>query len=270
MEHPKDKTPQPLESQYLGIIDFDSAIYRCAAVHEDDEECGLDSAKLTLLEFVQNNVVNPTQCKKYLFVLTGQDNFRRDLAVTKPYKGQRVSEKPIHYAELFDWAIEKFNCVVSEDMEADDWVVNCHRKYQGCSVLIGMDKDNLQSPGWHYNFVKNEARFITPWEAQWALAFQMLRGDPGDSIPGLPGIGEAKAAKFLNESPELPPMQVVYNVYKEKGLLGTYYNEQYQLLYMLCDTIIDFESSFIELEPVDMDGFEDEDDFDEDSPGVEL
>jgi hypothetical protein len=243
MLHPKDKPPQVLPKLYLGVIDFDSAVYRCAAVHEDDED-GLSSAKVTLMSFVQDNIVNPCQCEEYLFIVTGQENFRHDLAFTKPYKGQRAQEKPIHYLPLFDWAIEHFGCLVADDMEADDYAVNIHQKYQGNSVLIAIDKDGLQSSGWHYNFVKKEARFISQEEAQWCLAFQMLRGDPGDNIPGLAGIGEAKARQFFEDSPELPPMRVVYNVYKSKGLLGDLYNEQYALLYMLRDTIIDAEAYF--------------------------
>lgn len=249
MQHPKDKATETLPKLYLGVIDFDSAVYRCAAVHNDDDE-GLGDAKLTLMSFVQENIVNKCQCEEYLFVVTGQENFRHGLAFTKPYKGQRAQEKPIHYLELFDWAIAHFGCLVADEMEADDYVVNVHQKYQGDCVLIGIDKDNLQSTGWHYNFVKAEARHISQREAQWCLAFQMLRGDPGDNIPGLAGIGEAKARQFFIDSPELPPMQVVYNVYKSKGLLGDLYNEQYQLLYMLRDTVIDAEAYFTKHKPV--------------------
>jgi len=247
--HPKDKPHEQLPQLYLGVIDFDSAVYRCAAVHEDDED-GLDSAKLTLISFVQENIVNPCHCTEYLFIVTGRDNFRHELAVSKPYKGQRQSEKPIHYYELFDWAIEHFNCLIAEGMEADDYAVNVHQRYQGCSVLIGMDKDNLQSSGWHYNFVTKIAKCISQAEAHWCLAYQMLAGDAGDNIPGLVGIGDAKAKKFLAESPLVPPMLVAYNVYASKGLSGNYFKEQYGLLCMLKDTIVDFEEHFFSIKPV--------------------
>lgn len=276
MPHPLLSPQRILPKLYLGIVDFDSAIYRCAAVHENDEH-GLAGAKLTLMSFVQDNIVNPTNCDQYLFVVTGESNFRHDIAISKPYKGQRQYDKPIHYAELFEWAIEKYKCLIAEEMEADDYVVNCHQKYSGDSVLIGMDKDNLQSPGWHLNFVAKEnephaVRLVTLKDAQYSLAYQMLRGDPGDNIPGIPGIGEAKAYKALDES-DLPPMQVVWNMYQEKGLSLDYYKEQYALLAMLKDTIIDFENNFIQLEASSKDGFEEEDGFDgfeENSIGVQL
>jgi len=249
MNHPKDKPNQVLPKLYLGIVDFDSAIYRCAAVHEDDVD-GLDDAKLTLMRFVQENVVNPLNCMEYVFIVTGEYNFRHAIAVSKPYKGQRKIEKPIHFLPLFEWAIEHFNCAITNTVEADDWAVNLHQKYQGTSVLVGIDKDNLQSSGWHYNFVTNIGKFITQEEAQWCLAYQLLVGDPGDNIPGLVGVGAAKAAKLFEASPDLPPMMVAYQAYKEKGLLKEYYKEQYRLLYMLRDDVVDFETSFIKLEAV--------------------
>jgi len=247
--HPKDKPNQVVPKLYLGIVDFDSAVYRCAAVHEDDED-GLDDAKLTLMRFVQENIVNPLNCEEYIFIVTGEYNFRHAVAISKPYKGQRRAEKPIHFLPLFEWAIEHFNCAIAHGVEADDWAVNLHNKYQGTSILVGMDKDNLQSAGWHYNFVTNVGKEITPLEAQWCLAWQMLIGDPGDNIPGLKGVGAAKATKLFAERPNVPPMRIVYDTYKELGLLGDYYKEQYRLLYMLRDEVVDFEASFIKLEAV--------------------
>lgn len=249
--HPKNKPGETLPQLYLGIVDFDSVIYRCSAVHEDDEY-GIESAKLTLIDFVQTNIVNATSCTKYLFIVTGPDNFRRDIAVTKAYKGQRAVEKPIHYQELLDYAIERYRCLISDGVEADDYAVNCHQKYQGSSVLLGMDKDNLQSSGWHYNFIKEEAKFITPYEAQWCLSYQMLAGDPGDNIQGLWRIGDKKATDFLIEGNKvgLPPMAVVYKVYTELGMSTEFYEEQYRLLYMLRDEVVNFEADFIKLEAV--------------------
>ena len=249
MIHPKDKPHQIVPPLHLAIVDFDSPIYRCAAVHEDDAEGGLISAKLELVAFVQNRIVNPLKCKQYLFVLTGDNNFRRDIWVTKEYKGSRKAEKPIHYLALKEWATSHFNCLVANGMEADDYVVNCHCRYQGTSVLAGIDKDNLQSPGWHYNYVKETGNFVTPLESQWLLAYQLLAGDAGDSIPGIPGIGDKKARTILKDS-DKPPMLTAREVYLDKGLSQVMFDEQYALLYMLRDPIIDFESYFTELTAV--------------------
>ena len=262
MKHPKHKHATKLPLLYLGIVDFDSAIYRCAAVHEEDDH-GLPSAQNTLNDFVMNDIVERTRCQKYVFITTGPENFRREIAVTKAYKGHRQVEKPQHYQALFEWAILKYNCLISENMEADDWAVNLHQKYQGSSVLLGIDKDNIQSAGWHYNYVTNKPFFITPAEAQWSLAYQMLAGDPGDNIQGLYRIGDAKAQAFLDEGDklEVPPMATVWKVYKQLGHTWEFYKEQYRLLYMLRDTMIDFESSFVELKPFNPYEDSDEDGF---------
>ena len=274
MQHPLKIPHQELPNLYLGIVDFDSPIYRCSAVHNDDEISGLESAKLTLLRFVQENIVNPTRCDDYLFVITGENNFRHERAVSKPYKGQRQQDKPIHYLELRDWAIEQFGCLVSSDCEADDYAVSCHTRYQGQSVLIGMDKDNFQSPGWHFDYTKHIARYVSLAEAQYSLAYQLLRGDPGDNIPGLPGVGEAKAAAILDNATGAF-MKVARDEYVKRHLHPYYYTEQFDLLYMLRDLDVDFEGWFIQLEVNTKDGFEEEEGdfegFDEETTtGVEL
>jgi len=155
-------------------------------------------------------------------------------------------------------------------MEADDYAVNCHQKYQGSSVLIGIDKDNFQSAGWHFNFVNKEARHTSQLDAQWLLAYQMLVGDAGDNIQGIFRVGDVKARLILAEGAELglPPAHTVYLVYEELGLLdGGLYEENHRLLYMLRDTFVPFEEHFKELEYKSEDGFSDsEGDF----TGVEL
>lgn len=257
MIHPKDKAHQQPPQLFLGIVDFDSPIYRCAAVWEDDTECGLESAKLELISFVQNNIVNKLRCDNYLFVVSGCNNFREVVAVTKPYKGNRKGDKPIHYLALRAFAITHFDCLISNNCEADDYVVNCHQRYQGSSVLVGIDKDNLQSSGWHYNYGKGIGFFVTPYEAQWSLAYQLLVGDSGDNIQGIKGTGDKTARKVLEDSKA--PINTAIEYYKSKGLSFDFLVEQYRLLYMIRDEVLDFEHHFkvidyvSPIEPIDDD-----------------
>ena len=258
--HPLDIMPiEQEQGLHLAIIDLDSAIYKCSAVHNDDEEQGLEFSIDTLRHFVQDNIVNPLAAKNYLFVTTGDDNFRYEVAVTKPYKGQRSGEKPIHHAGLLAWAKQEYNCFTYEGVEADDVVVAVHHKYQGSSILVGIDKDNLQSPGWHYNYSKQEARFLFPIDAQYSLAYQMLTGDAGDNITGIMRVGDKGARNQLSQYE--CPFDAVWAMYKEKGLSWEYYAEQYQLLYMRRDIIAPFENYFVQLEALSgVEPIEDEED----------
>ena len=68
--------------------------------------------------------------------------------------------------------------------------------------VVGIDKDLLQIPGNHYNFVKRELRFVDDDEAHLLLMRQCLTGDSADNIPGIRGIGPKKADKLLSGVPK--------------------------------------------------------------------
>ena len=64
-------------------------------------------------------------------------------------------------------------------------------------VIASIDKDMLQVPGWHYNFVKNEWTTIDYFGGLKRFYEQLLKGDRSDGIPGVAGLGEKKAARML-------------------------------------------------------------------------
>jgi hypothetical protein len=224
---------------YLGIVDADSIIYRVAYQTEDED---IDVAMDTLRGYVFENIYKPTRCEEYIFCFSGKKNFRDSIAVTKVYKGNREDKvKPKHLQELKDYAIEIYNGVVVPPYEADDLVITVADRYIGSFVLIGIDKDAKQLAGKHYNFGKNEHFVVSPKEAQYNLAMQMLTGDQVDNIQGVAGIGSVKAAKILDESHK-PPMLTVYELYKERELDN--FDEHLQLLRMKKDILFDMESHF--------------------------
>ena len=55
-------------------------------------------------------------------------------------------------------------------------------------------------PGYHYNFVKEEGRFITEEAGLLLFQKQMVTGDATDNIPGVPGCGKV-AGELLNDIP---------------------------------------------------------------------
>ncbi|MDD9816698.1 MAG: hypothetical protein OXU61_00955, partial [Gammaproteobacteria bacterium] len=64
-------------------------------------------------------------------------------------------------------------------------------------VIAGIDKDLKQIPGNHYNFNKQLHEFVDDDNANLNLMLQCLTGDTSDNIPGIKGIGPAKAGKIL-------------------------------------------------------------------------
>lgn len=135
--------------------------------------------------------------------LSGPTNFRDGVATLKPYKGNRDPEhKPIHGPAIKEYMAERYNAIFSEDEEADDLVGRSHyqmyKEDPFSSVIVSTDKDLDMIPGLHYNFVKDESYMISDEEAERVFMRQLLTGDSTDNIPGVPGIGPAKAAKAIN------------------------------------------------------------------------
>lgn len=210
----------------LGIVDADSIIYRVAYTSEEDT---LDRAKDTLRAYIFENIFKPTRLSKYVFCFTGDTNHRKE--VDSEYKANRSGlEKPKHFKELKQYAIEEYSGLVIQNYEADDVVVAIADRYSGSFVLIGIDKDAYQLAGLHFNFVKHEFKAVSPFDAQYNLAKQMLMGDSTDNIKGLPKIGDVKATKLLSDSDA--PMYTVYEIYKDLDLLPDYFEQQLRLLRM--------------------------------------
>jgi len=85
----------PFERPRLAIIDGDILVYRVGFASDDvDEAICLGRVTALVNEIVYQNL----QCDDYKAYITGRGNYRNDIAVTEPYKGNRKDAKrPIHY-----------------------------------------------------------------------------------------------------------------------------------------------------------------------------
>lgn len=178
--------------------------------------------------------------------------FRYEIAKTKPYKGQRKNPKPFHFYNIIAYLRSEYDVVIArEGLEADDLIcaTQFRRKDGGApTVICSRDKDLRICPGWHYSWECGGQASIGPeytddigWlegNIGYGKAFfyyQMLVGDSADNIPGLEGVGPARAKKLLEGcTTERDYFQAVKKAYKEK--LGeeskTFFMEQANLLWM--------------------------------------
>jgi hypothetical protein len=136
---------------------------------------------------------NPT-CFVYL---SGVGNFRYSIATRASYKSGR-GPAPSHLKAVREHLINSQTAVVSAGEEADDLLGIAMTEFPG-AVCCSIDKDLLQLPGRHYNFVSKEEVTVTKKEAVLNLYRQVISGDPTDNIPGLVGYGEVKARKALED-----------------------------------------------------------------------
>ena len=178
------------------LIDADSLCYAVGFSSNDAEE----SIAIARLEETMTELCMELDCEDYKGYLTGKGNFRDSIAVTVPYKGQRISEKPVHLQALRCHLVTSWGFTVVQGIEADDAVgIAAYAVPEDETIMVHIDKDLNQFRGWHYNYKKKEKYYVTEFEGLHSFYTQILTGDRIDNIVGLKGIGPVKAKKVLEE-----------------------------------------------------------------------
>lgn len=213
----------------LALIDADIVIYRIGFASEEDSD------KLALAragEFMEELVMKPW-VSDYKGFLTGSNNFRKEIAKTAPYKGNRKQPRPKHYDLLREYLNTAWGCEIVEGQEADDAIGITAYSYgddDEAYVIMSIDKDLDMIRGWHYNFTKDDKYFVQEDDTLRTFYMQVLTGDRVDNIPGLKGIGPKKAEKILQDTTTEKEMyEAVLKAYDNNE---EYLWEQAQLLWI--------------------------------------
>ena len=195
------------------LIDADSLCYAVGFSSNDAEE----SIAIARLEETMTELCMELDCEDYKGFLTGKGNFRDSIAVTVPYKGQRVSEKPVHLQALRCHLVTSWGFTVVQGIEADDAVgIAAYAVPEDETIMVHIDKDLNQFRGWHYNYKKKEKYYVTEFEGLHSFYTQILTGDRIDNIVGLNGIGPVKAKKVLEKcTNESELYQAVLKAYED-------------------------------------------------------
>ena len=177
------------------LIDGDIVTYR--AGFSRHTEC-LMTAHGTVDTIIED-MMEKLQEDNFEVYITGTGNFRDEVAVTAPYKGNRKSIRPEFYKEIRHHLVSYYSAIVTEGEEADDAIAIDATTYGDDCIIASIDKDFDQVPGWHFNFVKNKKYYVTEEEGMLNFYTQFLVGDVIDNIKGAKGIGPVKAKKLLSE-----------------------------------------------------------------------
>jgi len=175
------------------LIDADIMMYRSAWKHEGGDVEELHET----IDVMFEHLFHVTKCENYIGFLTGKGNFRKEIAKTKPYKGNRKDMViPEHLDNARDYLVEQWNCYVVNGLEADDALGICQTKMEK-TIICSIDKDLLQIEGLHYNWNNGTIKNVSREEAWLKLYEQTLSGDSTDNIVGIPRVGEKTAKKIL-------------------------------------------------------------------------
>lgn len=144
------------------------------------------------------------EAEDVIICLSGPTNYRTEVATYKVYKGNRDPDhKPTHAQAIKDYMRKNWNTIYSENEEADDMLgymqYHAWREDPYATVIVSIDKDLDMIPGLHYNFVNDESYHVDEEQAMRYFWYQMVTGDSTDNIPGIPGMGPAKAKAALDD-----------------------------------------------------------------------
>lgn len=138
----------------------------------------------------------------YTVLIDGDGNFRTRIATMRPYKGNRAANsKPLMYNNIRQYLLDVWEAEVVYDHETDDEITLRATQLQAdgiTSVIVGVDKDYMQQPGWLLNPAKG-FKHIGEQEGLWRLYVQCLTGDTADNIPGAYKVGPSAARKHVGK-----------------------------------------------------------------------
>ena len=183
----------------IALLDADILCYRVGfATDNEHENTAIETMAVFLEDLLMFDLVD---CEEHELFLTGKVNYRHDIAVTAPYKGNRKDvKKPTHLPLLREYLQTAWGASVSDGQEADDDIAIRATELGDDAIIVSIDKDFMQVPTWHYNFVKREKKYVTPEEGLRFFYKQILTGDNADNIKGLHRVGDVRATKMLADA----------------------------------------------------------------------
>lgn len=185
----------------FALLDADTPVV-AAALSAQDKELWVATSRL---DKTIDNILSASGCSSYSLFVSGGKNFRKE--IDPLYKANRPTEPIKWRKECHEHLIEKWGAIETDGYEADD-AVGCEQRYDGSTIICGIDKDLLMIAGKHYQWpivrgghVVREEMFheVSPEEGMRKFFIQVLTGDTTDNIFGIKGVGPKKAEKLLSE-----------------------------------------------------------------------
>ena len=182
------------------LLDGDIILYRCSASCEPTKIKPFVEEEVVAIKRAEDLVARillETKADDYTMYLGGSTNYR--YSIYPDYKGNRKEDKPTHYHALRRYLLDTYKCITTEDIETDDALCIEQYEHGDESVICSIDKDLLQVPGHHYNFVKSESSYISAVEGNRNFYKQLIAGDGADNIPSYDGKVRNAIPKFIQE-----------------------------------------------------------------------
>lgn len=202
-------------------IDAEAAKYDECIVERSMEQDPIEYA-LHKCKLILEKIAGHTGATDLDVYLSGDGNFRKDIATYRKYKGNRdKSKRPQWYHAIREYMTKYWGATTITGEEADDVLGIEQVKALGndeCTIICSTDKDLLQIPGLHYNLTKEEVIEQHPSDAEYIFYSQIITGDSTDNITGCPGLGKKAVEKWLGSEPAWDKVIAAYNYQLNKKL----------------------------------------------------
>lgn len=162
-------------------------------VYEDKSEDELKQS----CDDIMTDILSRSQATGYIAYIKGKNTGKHRYEVNPDYKSNRSKEVPKWWNYVKDYLETKWRAVSVDDYEVDDYVATTVKLVPD-SFIVAIDKDLLHLEGTHYNWSTNEWITTSKEEAELHFWTDMLVGQPGDGLKGVPKIGKKGAEKLLS------------------------------------------------------------------------
>lgn len=232
----------------VAVLDLDTLVYLVAYQNKDVDDVDI---VVNAVDNYMTLILTKTNCTYYLGFIGGSKCFRHELY--SEYKANRP-ESPDWFIKwkgvIRHRLIDNWKILISDGREAEDDCIISIEYYKTAynCILVHVDKDLKFWEGNHFDYQKHEFYYVDELGKleltksklkgdglKWQYA-QVLIGDSGDNIKGLPKFGSVKAYALLHDCKnEYSLLRRTYCAYLKlyKGDVKEYFKLQWQLIVML-------------------------------------
>ncbi len=208
----------------IAIIDLDSIIFTAfhpnKVLDEDGQPVKVEGKfvyqdktedEITKsVDSLMNSILTKSQADGYIAFVKGKGNYR--YKINPDYKANRPKESPKFWKFTKQYLIDNWSAIEVNDIEVDD-AVNIARLQIPNSFICAIDKDLLYLEGTSYNWSRNKWQTIDSSESMYKFWADMIIGQPGDNIKGLPGKGAKYVEKLFESELGVPLQALILNEY---------------------------------------------------------
>jgi len=174
------------------LIDGDILRYEIGYAAETGWKAITDRDEIPPFDYVKDlldgriaYILNATGATEYEMFLTEGQTFRDEIAITKPYKGNRIDKKPWHYYNLTAHINGAHPTTVVRGIEADDQIAIVHISSEpNATIICSRDKDLRQVPGLLYSWELGKQPSFGPVEITKTGMLSLSKGQSDSKIKG--------------------------------------------------------------------------------------